>query len=353
MSSLQWQQIKLLLQNVQNGVMIFQTRLRRFLLKKSVIFLLLAIIGVGFWSLFIGVKDISPADLLYAGDDEKVQVFLISRIPRLMSILCVGTALSVAGVIMQQITSNKFISPTTGSTTDWAKLGVLVAILLFPGAGTGIKIMIAGIFSFGGTLLFMRLLKLIKLKDAVYIPLVGIMFGNIINAVTTFIAYKQELIQNISSWLQGSFTMVLQGRYELLYLGIPFLLIAGIYADKFTIISMGKDFTKNLGIRYQLTVNMGLVIVAAITSVVLVTIGNIPYIGLIIPNIVSLYRGDNLRGNLLEIALFGALFVLLCDVISRLIIFPFEIPISVIAGIIGCCVFLYLLLGGGKKHAAA
>ncbi len=322
-------------------------------MKKTALFLLLGILAAGSFSLFIGVKDISPLDLLHAADEEKVQVFLISRIPRLISILCVGMSMSVAGVIMQQIAGNKFISPSTGSTTDWAKLGILTAILFFPGASTGMKIVISCLFAFGGTLLFMRLLKMIQLKDTVLIPLVGIMFGNVINSLTTYIAYKYDLIQNISSWLQGSFTMVLKGRYELLYMGIPLLFTAAVYANKFTIVSMGRDFSKNLGIKYNLTVNLGLIIVSVITSVVIVTIGSIPFIGLIIPNIVSLYRGDNLRGNILEMSLAGGLFLLLCDIISRLIIYPFEIPISVTAGIIGSVVFLYLLFGRRKHHASA
>lgn len=146
--------------------------------------------------------------------------------------------------------------------------------------------------------------------------------------------------------------MVLRGRYELLYLGLPFLVLAMFYASRFTVVAMGKDISGNLGISYFTTVQVGLSIVAVMTSVVVVTVGAIPFIGIVIPNIVRLYYGDNLRKSIVDIALLGGLFLLACDIISRLIIFPFEIPISVTVGIIGCGLFLALLAGRRVYEAA-
>lgn len=316
---------------------------------KRIVTLCALILFLGCISLFVGVKDITPMDL-WRMDAEKINVFFISRIPRLMAILCTGMSLSVAGVIMQHVMSNKFVSPSTGSTMDWARLGVLVAIFFFPGAKVGIKMLISAGFAFGGSMLFVRLLRVIKLKDPVFVPLVGIMLGNVASAVTTYIAYKHNLVQNLSSWLQGSFTMILQGRYELLYIGVPLLILASLYANRFTIASMGRDFSLNLGVNYSATVTVGIMIASLITSVVVVTVGSIPFIGIIIPNIVRMFRGDNLKNNIWEISLTGGLFVLICDIISRLVIFPFEVPISVTVGIIGSAIFLYLLLGRGR-HA--
>lgn len=312
-------------------------------MKTKYFFLLSATFIIALISLFVGVSDISPLDILRF-DSEKMQIFYISRIPRMMSILCVGMSMSIAGVIMQQVTANPFVSPSTGSTMDWAKLGVLVAIMLFPSQSVGIKMVVSFLFAFGGSLLFMRILKLIKLKDPIFIPLIGIMLGSVVSSVTTFFAYQYDLIQNISSWLQGSFSMVLQGRYELLYIGIPLLIAAAFFADRFTIASMGSDISKNLGISYNTTVNIGLLISSVITAVVVVTIGTIPFIGVIIPNIIRIYRGDNLKENIWEISLMGGMFLLICDIISRLIIYPYEIPISVTVSITGGVIFLYLLL---------
>lgn len=319
--------------------------------KRSFIYLFLIIV-LGCISLFIGVKDITPIDLIRNNDDEMLRVFLISRVPRLMAIICVGISMSIAGAIMQSITSNRFVSPTTASTMDWARLGILVAIMLFPSASVFTKMIIATIFAFGGSMLFIRLLRVMRLKDQALVPLIGMMLGSVVGSVTTYIAYWYDLIQNLSSWLQGSFAMILKGRYELLYIILPLILIAAVYANRFTIVSMGNDFSENLGVSYNKVVSVGILISSLITSVTVATVGTIPFIGLIVPNLVRKYRGDHLKGSMWEISLLGGLFLLVCDIIARLAIYPFEIPISVVAGIIGTVFFLFLLLKKPRKSHA-
>ncbi|WP_040210517.1 ABC transporter permease [Clostridium polynesiense] len=294
-------------------------------------------------SLFIGIKDIYPWEL-FRLNEASVQVMLISRIPRLISIIVVGMGMSISGLIMQSVSRNKFVSPTTAATTDWARLGILTSMMLFGSATYFQKMIIAFIFALAGTLIFMKLLNKIKYKNAVFIPLMGIMLGNIISSLTTFFAYKNNLVQNISSWLQGDFSLIIKGRYELLYLGIPMVFIAYIYGNKFTIAGMGEGFSVNLGLNYNRVVTMGLVIVSLITSITVLTVGSIPFLGLIIPNIVSLYNGDNLKENIPHTALLGAVFVLICDILSRVIIYPYELSIGVVVGVIGSGIFLYLLL---------
>lgn len=322
------------------------------MIKKSLLpIIIILIVVLGFISLFVGIKDMTPLDIIRQ-DEEKLMVFFVSRIPRLIAIICVGMSMSVAGAIMQSITSNRFVSPSTASTTDWARLGVLIAIMLFPSANVFVKMLIATIFAFTGSMVFIRLLRAMKLKDQALVPLIGMMLGSVVTAVTTYIAYGFDLVQNLSSWLQGSFAMILQGRYELLYLIIPMLIIAMIYADRFTISSMGSDFSENLGVNYNKVVNIGMLISAIITAVVVSTAGMIPFIGMIIPNIVRMYRGDNFKSSIWEISLLGGVFLLACDILARLVIYPFEIPISVVVGIIGSVFFLYLILTEKRRSNA-
>ncbi|MCR8995370.1 ABC transporter permease [Brevibacillus laterosporus] len=306
-------------------------------------YLFLALIILSMCSLFIGVKNITPLDILNF-NNEQVEIFLISRVPRLVSIIVAGISLSICGLIMQQITRNKFVSPTTAGTMDCARLGVLVSLMLFTTESPIVKMIVAFIFALGGTFIFMNILRKIKFKDNIFIPLVGIMFGNIISSISTFFAYKYDLIQNISSWLQGDFSMIMKGRYELLYISIPLVIIAFLYANKFTVAGMGEEFAVNLGLNYQRVINIGLIIVAMISSLVLLTVGMIPFLGLIIPNIVSIYRGDNLRNSLPHTALLGAVFVLACDILGRIVIFPYELSIGLMVGVIGSGIFLYLLM---------
>lgn len=294
-------------------------------------------------SLFVGVQDLSLLQLFHLSD-EQMNTLFSSRIPRLMSIVLAGMSLSLCGFIMQSMTRNKFVSPTTAGTMDWAKLGILTAMLVFTQASPLMKIAIAFLFTLAGNLLFLKILRHIKVNDTIYVPLVGLMFGGIISSISTFIAYKYDLIQNVSAWLQGDFSLIVQGRYELLYVSVPLLIIAYLYADRFTVAGMGESFAVNLGLTYKRVMAVGLVIVSMITSVTILTVGMLPFLGLIIPNIVSIYRGDHLKKSLPHTALLGAIFVLICDVLGRVIIYPYEISVGLMVGIIGSAIFLYMLL---------
>lgn len=294
-------------------------------------------------SIFIGVTDLSPTDL-FSLTEEQAEVLLVSRLPRLISILIAGASMSIAGLIMQQLSKNKFVSPTTAGTLDSARFGVLVSLMMFTAASPLLKTLVSFSFALVGTFIFMKILEKIKFKDPVFIPLVGLMFGSIIDSLATFFAYKNDLIQNMTSWMQGDFSMIMSGNYELLFISIPTLVIAYLYANKFTIAGMGEEFSKNLGLNYRQIVNLGLIIAALVTSTVVLSVGVIPFLGLIIPNIVTIYQGDHLKNNLIHTALLGALFVLLCDIIGRVIIYPYEIPINLTVGVIGSGIFIYLLL---------
>ncbi|MEK4487509.1 ABC transporter permease [Psychrobacillus sp. FSL H8-0484] len=312
-------------------------------------YLVIALVALSLLSLFVGVTRISPMDLLDFTSEE-TQIFLISRLPRLIAIILAGAGMSIAGLIMQSLSRNKFVSPTTAGTLDATRLGILISMMVFTNATYMQKISFAFIFALAGTFLFMQILNRIKFKDAIFVPLVGLMFGNILASITTFFAYKANIIQNITVWLQGDFSLILKGRYELLYISVPVLIIAYFYANRFTVAGMGEDFARNLGLSYNRVLNLGLVLVALISTTVVLTVGMIPFLGLIIPNIVSIYKGDHLEKTLPHTALLGVIFLLVCDILGRVIIFPYEIPIGMTVGVIGSAIFLFLLFRG-KAYA--
>ncbi len=305
--------------------------------------LLILLVVFGIISLFIGVIRINLDDI-FSLSTTQLEIILLTRIPRLIAILLTGMSLSICGLIMQQLTQNKFVSPTTAGTMDCAKLGILISLIFFAGASFFTQALIASIFALLGSFMFIQILRKIKLKDVIFVPLIGLMFGGIINAITTFFAYALNYIQNIQGWLQGSMANVMQGNYELLYISLPLFILAYFLAHKITIAGMGEDLALNLGVSYNTILFSGLIIVSIITSVVIVSVGVIPFLGLIIPNLVAIYRGDNLKKNLIYIALCGALFLLICDIISRLVIFPFEMPLSITTGVLGSLIFIFLLL---------
>ena len=312
-----------------------------FCLNNKFLFFLLIIFAI--LSIFVGVIHIPITQILNFNKDQ-IDILIISRIPRTIGIIISGMSLSICGLIMQQLTQNKFVSPTTAGTMDCAKLGILVCMIFFIDLSFINQILIASIFALVGSLIFIQILNKIKFKDIIFVPLIGIMFGSIINSITIFFAYQLNLIQNIQGWLQGNFSNLMQGSYEPLFISIPLLLLAYLYANKITIIGMGKDITLNLGLSYNFILNIGLIIVSIISSVVILTAGVIPFLGLIIPNIVSIYKGDNFKKNIYTIILLGSVFLLFCDIISRIIIAPFEIPISLTVGILGSFIFILILL---------
>lgn len=303
---------------------------------------LLVLILLTFVSIQIGVKNFSLTGVL-SNNQQDIFLLIISRLPRVLSIIIVGAGLSISGLIMQTITNNKFLAPSTAGTMEWCRLGVLIAMMLFSTKSQIIRIIIAFFTALFGNLLFFLLIQKIKFKTALMLPLVGIMLGSIVSSITTFFAYKFDLVQNISSWLQGSFSLVIKGNYEILYIGIIGVIISYIFANKFTIAGMGEDIAINLGLKYKKVVILGMLIVSFITSLIVVTIGSIPFVGLIIPNMVAMIKGDSVKNTLFDTAILGSIFVLTCDIIGRIVIYPYEVNVSTVISIFGSIIFLAIL----------
>ncbi len=297
------------------------------LLVLTVILLILA-----FASILVGVGDISTS------------LITISRIPRTAALILAGVGMSVSGVIMQQMTQNKFVSPTTAGTLEAAKMGLLVFLIFIPAAGITLKMISAFLFTFLASMIFLAIVQKIRHRNVIFIPLVGLMFGGIIGSISTFFAVRLNIVQDSNAWMMGDFSGILQGRYELIYLTLPAIIITYLYANKFTVIGMGEEFSKNLGLNYNGIMNIGLFSVSLTVSSIVITAGAIPFLGLIVPNVVSIIFGDNLKKTLPLVALSGAIFLLICDIIGRVVIFPYEVPIGVTVSVIGSIIFLFLLL---------
>lgn len=312
-------------------------------MQRSTRVLLLSLILVSAVSLFVGAGDVEPTALL-AGDADAWGLFIASRLPRLLAILCTGAGMSIAGLIMQQLCANKFVSPTTGATIPAAQFGILLALLFMPDSTLWGRAAFAFGAAMAGTWMFVGFVLRTAMKDVMMVPLIGIMFGNVIMGLTNYLAFRYDMTQTMFSWTVGHFSLVMQGRYELVWLALPLIAIAFLYAGHFNIAGMGRDVSKSLGVSYKKVLFMGLSIAAMITASVVTVVGAISYIGLVVPNIVSLFKGDDLRGTLPDTALSGALFVLLCDLIARKVIAPYELPIELIVGIVGSAVFVGLIL---------
>ena len=309
---------------------------------KKLLFLLV-ILSIA--SVFIGVADLSLATIL-AGDTEAIELLLISRLPRLLAILLSGAGLSIAGLIMQQISQNRFASPSTSGTIECAMLGYVLS-LVFLGHGDNLLLIFG--MAIAGTLLFIQFIHRIQFKNAIYVPLIGIIFGNVVSSAATFVAYKYDAVQNLSAWTVANFASILQGNYELLYIALPISVISYWYATRLSAVGMGKDFATNIGLNYQQVLFIGIMLVSIMSASVVMIVGQLPFLGLIVPNLVTQFYGDNLRNNIPLTAIIGAILILLCDVVGRVIIFPYEIPISMIISILGGVVFIFFIVKGKQN----
>lgn len=308
------------------------------------------------WKLGLGVLGVVALLLLslmvgeysILDNEDGWDMFFTTRIPRTVALVLAGAAMAMSGLVMQLLTQNRFVEPTTTGTTEWAGLGLLFSLILFPHASVLVKMIISVLFAFVGTMVFFAFLRRVALRSSLIVPIIGIMLGAVVSAVSSYVALATDTLQQLGIWFMGSFTSVYEGQYEVLWIVLLVLLAVYFYADKLTVAGLGEDIATNIGLNYQRMILLGTGLIAVATGVVTVVVGTLPFLGLIVPNVVSMVRGDDLRSNLPWVCLLGIATVTLCDLIGRIIIAPFEMPVSVILGVVGAIVFVVLIVRSTK-----
>ena len=295
------------------------------------------VVALLFASLAVGQYDILGAEDGWA-------MFNATRVPRTIALILAGAAMAMSGLIMQMLTQNRFVEPTTTGTTEWAGLGLLATMVFAPNASILVRMIVAVAFAFIGTMVFFAFLRRVTLRSSLIVPIVGIMLGAVVSSVSTFWALQTQLLQSLGVWFAGSFTSVIAGQYEVLWIVLFVVAVVFFYADRLTAAGLGEDVATNIGLNYNRIVLVGTSLVAIAAGVVTVVVGYLPFLGLIVPNIVSMIRGDDLRSNLPWVCLLGIGIIAACDLIGRTIIAPFEMPVSVILGLVGAIVFIALII---------
>lgn len=288
-------------------------------------------------SLFVGAYDL-------AADSFGAEMLFISRVPRTLALVLAGCAMAVSGLIMQLLTQNRFVEPSTTGTSEWAALGLLVTVLLAPAAPLLVRMIVASVAAFIGTMIFIGILRRISLRSSLVVPLIGIMLGAVVSAFTTYLAVSTNSLQMLGTWFMGSFTSIVRGRYEVLWVVAIVVFLVFLYADRITVAGLGRDIATSVGLDHTRAMLIGTGLVAVATGVTTVVVGFLPFLGLVVPNLVSMWRGDNARANLPWVCLGGVAIVVVCDIVGRVIRMPFEVPVSMILGVVGSAVFITLLL---------
>ena len=289
-------------------------------------------------SLMIGA---SGVDILRAASDPQ------SRLPRTLAVLLTGAALAVAGVVIQALVRNRFVGPETAGTAEGAALGLLAVTLLFPASPVWLRMAAASLCAMATTALFLAIIRRLPVREVMLVPIAGLVLSGVLGSVVTFIGWQTDLLQFVNAWVMaGDFSGVLAGRYELLWLAGLAAALAWFAADRFAILGLGETVATGLGLSGNAVMRLGLVVVAVVTAMVVTTVGMIPFVGLVVPNLVSRIMGDNLRRSLPVVALTGAVLVLFCDILGRLLRYPYELPVGLVLGVVGAALFLWLLHRG-------
>lgn len=304
--------------------------------------LALALAALTLASLGLGAARIDLRDA--AGGGWTMLVLMESRLPRTLAVLLSGAALAVAGVVIQSLVRNRFVGPDTAGTGDSAALGLLGVTLIAPGAPIWVKMVAASLAAMAGTALFLAIIRRLPVREVMLVPIAGLILSGIIGSVVTWIAWEADLLQFVGTWLMsGEFSGVIAGRYELLWVAGAAAALAWFAADRFAILSLGDQVATGLGLSSRGVMRLGMVVVSVVSAMVVTTVGMIPFVGLVVPNIVARVMGDNLRASIPVVAAGGAGLLLACDLIGRSVRYPYEIPVGTILGIVGSAIFLWLL----------
>ena len=142
--------------------------------------------------------------------------------------------------------------------------------------GVAWRMVFALVFCLGASLLYVAIIRRMRLRNLVLVPVVGLMYGSVLSAIAEFHAFRHNLLQSMQGWLLGDFSRIVQGHYEIIYLIVPIVVLTYAFAHRFTVLGMGEGMATSLGLSYPALATLGLVLVAVTVSATVITVGAIP-----------------------------------------------------------------------------
>ena len=266
------------------------------------------------------------------------------RIPRTIVALLTGMALSVSGLVYQEIFNNKLVSPDLLGVSSGASVGAALAIVL---GFTGL--VISGFsFVFGLLTMFLTLIisKVFRSPSSVFLLLAGVIVGGFMSSSTglfKYLATSDRQLAEITFWLLGSFS---SSTYSSVFILLPIVIIGittiFLLRWKINVLALGHDEAASVGINYK-ALRMVIIVAATLLTASTVAIaGVIGWIGLVVPHIARLLVGRNAKKTVPATIIFGACFMIIVDILSRSFTST-EIPLSVVTGFLGTPIFLIIL----------
>ncbi|MFD1850433.1 FecCD family ABC transporter permease [Oceanobacillus bengalensis] len=330
------------------------TKLKMIINTIAIVALIIAIaVSISYGTTAIPLETVWQAVFSFEADVTSHQVVQELRLPRALSAALVGAFLAVSGAMMQGITRNPLASPSIMGVTDGAAFALVLMLAFFPavtnfgttiasfvGAGLAVTlIFMIGSFSSGG-------LTPIKLA------LAGVAIGTMLRSISSIFSLHFQLEKEMGFWLAGGLAGTNWTSVKILFLaGIIGLAISFSIGKSITILSLGDDMATNLGQNNVRIKALSVIAILILTGAAVSIAGAIGFVGLIVPHITRFIMGTDYKWIIPSSAIFGALLLVLSDIVSRLINAPFETPVGAITSLIGVPFFLYLARssGGGVK----
>ncbi len=322
--------------------------------KKSLIFLLssiLVFVIVFIAALMVGQYSMSVPDFfkaVFTSDSAystQRSVILNLRLPRTLVAGFTGIALSISGLLYQEIFQNKLTSPDLLGVSSGASVGAALAIVL--GLSSIFVSLFAFVFGVLTVILTILIGKLFKNGSSITLVLAGIIIGGFMSACLSMIKYFADptttLVQ-ITYWLMGSFE---NAKMEYVYILGPIVVVCCValllLSWRINIIALGREEAKSRGLNYDVYRMIIIGIATLLTAVSVAFSGTISWIGLVIPHVVRLISGRDTRRSIPLCITFGGVFMTITDILSRSFT-QSEIPLSAVTGLFGTVVFAIILI---------
>lgn len=309
-------------------------------------------------SILYGAKNIEMStirDALFHFDSGNVdhQIIMQSRIPRAVGALLIGAFLAISGALMQGMTRNYLASPSIMGVTDGSAFAITLGMVFLPNSSNMEMILYSMVGSaFSIVIVFGLSYLLPGGLSPVRMAILGTIIGTFLSSVSAALSIYFQISQNISFWYNARLH---QMDPTLIKLAIPFavigILIAMWVSKSITILALGEDIATGLGQKTTLIKFLSILSVVILTGISVALAGKIAFVGLIVPHITRFLIGLDYKWIIPCAGLLGGIFLMLCDVLSRFLNYPFEMPIGVVTALIGVPFFLYLTrTKGGGQH---
>lgn len=321
--------------------------------RKIILFLIILLMGAVVWSLLAGNEAISPKDVLMVlagkiSDMRRVIVFQV-RIPRVLAAAAVGAALSVSGYLLQSNLDNTLASPGILGINNGAGLFVLLSACLFP-YQSEVKCVAAFLGAMTVTLLiYLLTVKTGMSKTSVVLSGVAVS-AFCISIIDVILSLKPEVAADKVAFQIGGFGSL---SSSVVYFAVPVILVglvtAVFLAPSLDLLLLGDDVAFGLGLNVRRFRVLNILCAALLSGAAVSMSGVLGFVGLIVPNVVRLFHLGKSREGIFFCMTLGPAFLLICDTLGRIIVFPYELPCGLFLSLLGAPFLVWMLVRRRKR----